>query len=141
MALELVPITTMSVKLRSDIITIAGGALGTRVIAEVEEATLAGDRLNGTMLGQAAADWLTLGPDGSYGTLDVRAAFRTDDGDDLYITYGGKIDLASQHAVSAPLFETGAESLMWLNRIQAVGDGAMNADGLLVYELYEVRQV
>ena len=40
----------------------------------------------------------------------------------------------------APRFETCDERYLWLNRIQAVGKGTLQEDGLsLYYEWYEVR--
>lgn len=118
--------------------TIKGGAIGTRVVAEVATVELTGDRINASLCSPAAADWLTVSPDNSFGTLDVRVTLRTDDGEIVHIEYSGRIDFATGTAVSAPLFQTGAEQHAWLNRIQAIGIGR-NSPEQLVYELFEVR--
>ena len=116
---------------------IKGGPVGTRIVAEVDTIDIEGPRLVATMAGKSAADWLTVGPDGSYGTLDVRATLRTDDDAVIYVEYSGRIDLTNGQVVSAPLFQTGAEQYDWLNRMQAVGVG-QNTPESLIYELYEV---
>jgi len=134
---ELVHFATMTVKLGEQFV-IKGGPVGTRIVAEVNSVDVAGDRLNASMVGKSAADWLTVGPDGSYGTLDVRMTLQTHDDALIYVEYSGRIDLTTGKAVSAPLFQTGAENYDWLNRMQAVADG-QNTPENLIYELYEVR--
>lgn len=111
--------------------------MGTRIVAEVDTIEVKGPKIDASMTGKSAADWLTVGPDGSYGTLDVRATLRTDDDALIYMEYSGRIDLTDGSVVSAPLFQTGAEEYDWLNRMQAVGVG-QNSPEQLVYELYEV---
>lgn len=133
---ELVHFATMTVKLGEQLV-VPGGPVGTRIVAEVDTIEVAGPKLNATMAGKSAADWLTVGPDGSYGTLDVRATLRTDDDALIYMEYSGRIDLTNGSVVSAPLFQTGAEQYDWLNRMQSVGVG-QNSPESLVYELYEV---
>ena len=140
MSLELVHFATMTVDLSPDVLVIPSGPLGTRVVAEVDKVVVTGDKLNATMAGKSAADWLTIGPDGTYGTLDVRLTLKTDDDALIYVEYSGRIDLATNRVVSAPLFQTGDERYDWLNRIQAVADGTNNTETHeLVYELYEAR--
>ena len=116
---------------------IKGGPVGTRIVAEVDTIEMTGENLTASMVGKSAADWLTVGPDGSYGTLDVRATMQTDDDELIYVEYSGRIDLTTGAVVSAPLFQTGAEKYDWLNRMQAVGIG-QNSPESLVYELYSV---
>lgn len=136
---ELVHVGTMKATLGEQMV-IADGPMGTRVVAEVDALTIEGDRINATMAGKSAADWLTLGTDGSYGTLDVRATLRTDDGALVYTEYGGKIDLGAGRVISAPTFQTGAEAYAWMNTVQFIGDGTHDREtNVLTYELYEVR--
>ncbi len=132
----LVHFATMTVTLGENLM-IKGGPLGTRIVAEVDTIEVTGDRLTASMAGKSAADWLTMGPDGSYGTLAVRATIRTDDDELIYMDYSGRINLTDGSVVSAPLFQTGSEKYDWLNRMQAVGVGQNGPDSL-VYELYEV---
>ena len=114
---------TMTVTLGESFV-IKGGPVGTRIVAEVDTVELTGPKVTASMVGKSAADWLTVGPDGSYGTLDVRATLKTD-------------NLTTGAVVSAPLFQTGAEKYDWMNRMQAVGVGQNGPDSL-VYEMYEV---
>ena len=133
---ELVHFATMTVTLGEQFV-VKGGPVGTRIIAEVDTIELTGDRVTASMVGKSAADWLTVSGDGSYGTLDVRATLKTDDDEIVYVEYMGRIDLTNGKAMSAPLFQTGAEQYDWLNRMQAVAVG-QNSPESLVYELYEL---
>jgi len=134
---SLVHFATMTATLGESFV-VKGGPVGTRIIAEVETIEVVGERLNASMVGKSAADWLTIGQDRSYGTLDVRATLKTDDGEIVFIEYKGRIDMATGKIQTAPLFQTGAEQYDWLNRMQAVGVG-QNSPEKLVYELYEVN--
>jgi hypothetical protein len=68
---------------------------------------------------------------------------QTDDGATLLVTYRGRLLLDTGDIYSAPLFETGDERYQWLNRIQAVGKGRIEADDdgaqTVVYEVFELR--
>ena len=114
-----------------------------RVIAECRTFDVVGDRINGHLKGNAAADWLTLDGRGQ-GTLDVRLLVETDDGALVFVSYRGRLDLSggpgAAPSYAAPLFDTGDERYMWINGIQAVAKGQLSDDGsTLVYEVYEVR--
>ncbi len=139
---ELVHVGTIDVQLGSDQFVVLNGPKGTRVVAEVDAVEVTGDRLNARMVGTSAADWLTLGPDGSYGTVDVRVTLQTDDEVVIYAEYGGKIDLTTGRVITTPLFQCGDERYDWLNRSQFIADGTVDqAANTLTYELYEVRPV
>jgi len=104
-----------------------------------------GDRLRAEMAGGAVADWALIGLEGT-GTLDVRAALRTDDGAIIFTQYNGKVNADLSQGLQLPLtvyvaprFETCDEHYAWLNRIQAVGKGTVHEDLSLDYEWYEVR--
>jgi hypothetical protein len=138
MTIELVPLTTATITLAEPMV-LPHTPSGTRVIVEVEDAALEGERLSGKLKGHAAADWLTMAADG-IGTLDVRATFETHDGALVFCTYRGRSDFGTpgNPIYTAPLFDTGDERYTWLNRIQAVSKGMV--DGLtLTYEIYELR--
>ena len=93
------------------------------------------------MVGSAAADWLLVGPEGTT-TLDVRFAFKTEDGATIFVQYHGRSDASQGFGAPvyvAPRFETCDERYLWLNRIQAVGKGILNEDLSLDYEWYEAR--
>lgn len=118
---------------------------GTRRILEVVSLQLAGERLVATMKGRAAADWLTLSPDGLIGTLDVRCTLETDDGALIFMQYAGRARIAnSSEAVHriyvAPRFDTGDERYTWLNYIQAVGKAVQPPGSKsLHYTFYEIE--
>jgi hypothetical protein len=139
MALELIPLGTMTAELRKPLL-LRGTPVGDRLIYEVESGQIEGERLRGKLKGQSAADWLVASPDGT-GTLDVRALVETDDGALVFLHYTGRVDLtagAAAHLYSTPQFETGDDRYRWLNKIQAVGKGTMRGT-TLTYELYELR--
>jgi len=139
MALELIPLGTMTAELRKPLV-LRGTPVGDRLIYEVESGQIEGERLRGKLKGQSAADWLVASPDGT-GTLDVRALVETDDGALVFLHYTGRVDLtagAGAHLYSTPQFETGDDRYRWLNKIQAVGKGTMRGT-TLTYELYELR--
>ena len=81
MPLELIPLCTATVTL-AETVTISSSL----VIGEVTGARLEGERLSGSLRGNASADWLTVSPEG-YGTLDVKLTFETDDGALVHATY------------------------------------------------------
>jgi hypothetical protein len=139
MTLELVPLCTIVLELGEPLI-LANTPAGTRVIVEVRDFRVDGDRLRGRMKGSAAADWLTIGPDGT-GTLDVRATMETDDGAVVFVYYQGRRDFSQgleAPIYTAPKFDAGDERYAWLNKIQAVAKGTVEGT-TLTYEVCELR--
>ena len=59
MALDLLPLCSVDVTLASPIV-VGNGPSGLRLVYEVETLKVTGDRLRGTLKGQAAADWYEL---------------------------------------------------------------------------------
>lgn len=108
MAVELVPLATVRIRLRFGQ-PIPKGPAGTRVVVDVLEGRVEGERLKGALEGPGG-DWFLVGPDGT-GTLDVRAQIRTDDGALIHVHYVGRTD--GREAANgapiyvAPMFETG----------------------------------
>jgi hypothetical protein len=141
MAIELVPLCTLRLQTRPPI-AIGTGPAGTRLVSEVANGEVLGDRLRGQMEG-IAGDWLLIGPEGT-GTIDVRGTLRTNDGASIFVQYNGRLDGSRgwqfpMTVYVAPRFETGDERYAWLNRIQAVGKGTINEDLSVDYEWHEVR--
>ncbi len=137
--LTLVPLATMVAELRPPRV-LPNTPAGTRMIYEVVSGSISGERLNAKLVGDAAADWLLVGPDGT-GTLDVRSLVQTDDGALVFLQYHGRVDLsagADAPLFSTPRFETGDKRYSWLNKLQAVGKGSL-VGTTLTYELYELR--
>jgi hypothetical protein len=139
MALELVPLCSVDVTL-ADPVLVGEGPSGMRVIVEVADMTVSGERIRGKMKGTAAADWLTLV--GGIGTLDVRATMETDDGALIYCQYRGRADFRGGPGTAplyvAPLFETSDERYQWVNLVQGAGVGTLNGNDLH-YDWYELR--
>lgn len=108
------------------------GPLGSKVIAPITGGTFAGERVQGTIVANSGADWVSIGPNGEM-RLDVRFTMLTHDGASIYVSYNGV--LANGRALSAPLFETGDERYTWLNSVQGVGAGSASA-GSVDYEFY-----
>lgn len=143
MTMEFVPLCTMIVELEPTL-AVGTGPAGDRSIGGVRSVTVSGERLNATLAGPAAADWLVR--TGAIGIVDARLTLRTHDGALIYMTYGGRLDLsnpaAGLYAYVAPVFETGDARYAWLNAVQAAGKGklTMRADGGRIdYEFCEVR--
>jgi hypothetical protein len=132
MSLELVPLCTATVTL-ADAINVSPSML----VGEVTGLVMEG-RVNATLKGNAAADWLKISPEG-YGTLDVKATVETDDGAIIHMTYSGRLLFDTGDVYAAPLYHTGDERYLWMNRIQAVAKGHFPSPGTLIYEIYELR--
>ena len=136
-AAELVSMGTITVQLGQRI-EVGSGPKGTRLVVDVESIEVESDRVRASLAATDAADWLTLSEDGSIGCVDVRFTLKTDDGAYIYVEYAGRADMANGLIATAPTFQTGDERYAWLNKIQAVGAGALEGNGRLIYSLYEV---
>jgi hypothetical protein len=139
MPIELIPLCEADAVLAQPIV-IGEGPQGVRIVVEVEEATLTGDRINGRMKGRAAADWITVV--GKTGCVDVRLTIETDDAALIFVQYRGRLDLTNGAGTApiyvAPTFETSAPQYAWLNLVQAVGKGRLDGH-YLHYEWFEAK--
>jgi hypothetical protein len=113
--------------------------------------SFSGERLSGKVL-PGGGDWLFRRPDGVT-HLDVRAMLETSEGETIYMTYTGLLNMSD--AVQARLaagetiaahemyfrtavqFETAAPDLLWLNNIVAFGIGERRPTGPS-YEIFEL---
>ena len=140
MTIELVPLATMRFTLGVPLF-VPDTPRGTRVVVEVTDGAIDGERIHARQKGVAAADWLTLDA-GGLGTLDVRVIFETDDSALIYVTYSGRLDLSGGPGTApsyiAPLLDVGDTRYGWLAKIQAVGKRAIDGQNL-TYEAYELR--
>lgn len=117
--------------------------LGQRVVVGVTEGSLVGDRIAAAQRGDSAADWLTIGPDGT-AIPDVRMALKTEDGAFLYMEYRGRGDASAgidgSTMYTAITFETADPRYTWLNSSLFVGKGSIDiAAGIVSYDVYQVR--
>lgn len=137
---------------------VGAGPEGIRNILPVAEGVVEGPALNGRIMPSTGADWARVRPDGSF-ALDVRLVIEADNGDLIYVTYGGRIAAESEagqalaldfakedprHGADQyyfrinPMFETGSETYAWMNKIIAVGTGMTGAGGVS-YRVYKVK--
>lgn len=115
---------------------------GARLNVDVLAARVEGPGFKASLLGLAAADWVTVAPDGKTGALDVRATLKTDDGAVIYSEYRGRVRFSPDglnRVFTSPRFETGDERYAWLNGVQCIGKGLSNQhERWLRYRLYAV---
>lgn len=115
---------------------------GARLNVDVLDARIEGERFNASLLGSAAADWVTAAPDIRTGALDVRATLKTDDGAIVYTEYRGRVRFGPDglnEVFTSPRFETGDPRYFWLNGLQCIGKGVSNQhERWLRYRLYAV---
>ena len=140
---DLVALGHLSVSLEPPLV-LPNTPSGTRYIIGVKSARFEGERIKASLKGSSAGDWLSVGPDGVVGTLDVRVAFETDDGALIFSHCNGRVDMSAGSGVApiyaAPLYDTGDPRYAWLNKIQAVAKGVITPDlSQLEYEVFEVR--
>jgi hypothetical protein len=124
---------------------------GVRANYVIKEGVVTGERFNGELV-SGGGDWVLVGND-QVARLDVRATIRADDGELVFVTNTGRIDLSGGiaerllagerlapsdfYARSSPLFETGSEKYGWLNSIVTVALNGL-APEHVDYEIYEV---
>ena len=124
---------------------------GMRSIFSVTGGTLEGPKIKGVVL-PGGGDWPIRRPDGAV-VLDVRIAFRTDDGHIIYAYYRGLstiqmdmlgrilmgevVDPSEYYFRTTPVFETASEKYGWLNRVVAVGIGQVLPAGV-AYKVYAI---
>ena len=133
---RLVPLCQVDLRLSPSLV-VGAGPSGHRLVVAIDSMDIHGDRLNATLAGPSAADWLTIV--GTTATIDVRATVLTHDGALVYIQYHGRSDTTNGFG-SAPVFvaanfETGDARYRWLNSVQAVGRGELST---LRYDWYEL---
>ncbi|GAA1689360.1 DUF3237 domain-containing protein [Fodinicola feengrottensis] len=141
-AVQLVPLFVGAWRL-AEYRTLGTTPAGTRVIIEIPEGRIEGDRVNGRVVGGTTADWFLIGPDGT-GTIDFRGTLETDDGATIYMYGSGRCDMRGGIGnagvlYGAPRFETSHSRYTWLNRVQAVFRGALAGDGMFYDEYFELR--
>jgi hypothetical protein len=133
-------------------VDIGAGPFGHRLIFEVTEGEVVGERLNGTIL-PGGGEWFLAGADG-FGRVDVRLQMTTDDGANIYFQYHGILEIneASMAAIGTgagtdfedqyfrinPRLETGDPRYAWVNQTVFVGKGHLLPGLLVEYDVYRV---
>lgn len=140
MAIELVPLGHLTFHIGEQTV-LRSSPSGMRVIADLSAVEWTGERVRGKLKGVAAADWLTIGADGT-ATLDLRFTLVTDDGAFLYVHGPGRSDASrgpgSAPSYFVPIVETDDERHAWLNKAQLIAKGLL-AGGTATFEVFEVR--
>ena len=135
--MELLPFGRMSAPL-APVEFVGKTPRGHRLVGPIIAARLEGPYVNATQRGTSAADWLLIAPDGVT-LIDVRIAWRTDDGAFLYLTYRGRTDwsggVGSAPVYSAMRFDTDDKRYHWLTTRIVVGKGQLHPDRG-AYELF-----
>lgn len=139
MELELVPLCKAVIPV-SEAIVLENPPTGTLMIGELCDSRWEGERFRARQRGRAAADWLSVAPDGT-ATVDVRLTLETDDGALVFVEYKGRSHLDTGVAYSAPIFRTGDPRYLWMNRIQAVAKGFWDGAAMIMTYpmIYELR--
>ncbi len=128
------------------------GPFGRRMIFEVTEGVIEGERLNG-IIHSGGGEYFLAGADG-FGRIDVRFHLTTNDGAHIYVQNPGILELnetvmaaigagagtdfEDQYFRTAPRLETGDERYAWVNQTVFVGKGHALPGLLIEYDLYRV---
>lgn len=102
-------------------------SLGELTIFPVIGGTFEGERVRGRVLA-GGADWVTTGADGVL-RLELRITLQTDDGALIDMTFTGIRDDANGYFRTLPRFQTASPRYAFLNRLLAVGTGAIGPEG------------
>jgi hypothetical protein len=122
-------------------ILIAGAPEGTRVIIHLTGGKFEGPQLKGDVL-PGGGDWFLVRPDG-VGVVDVRMVLKTNDGEHIYVTYGGRAKIGANGIPEtihiAPTFSTSTTGkYAWLNGLQTIGVGGV-VNGAVTYKINRVK--
>ncbi len=134
--MELEPLFDITAEIAPPIL-IADTPDGTRAIVHVTGGKFEGPRLKGTVLA-SGGDWFLMRPDG-VGVIDVRLVLKTDDGENIYMTYTGRGKMGATGLTgisTAPVFAASIKGkYAWLNGVQAFAEGETTPAGVK-YKLY-----
>jgi hypothetical protein len=132
-------------------VDVGPGPFGHRMVFEVTEGVVEGERLNGT-IGSGGGEWFLAGADG-FGRIDVRLQLTTNDGANIYFQYFGLLELneATMNAIGGggsdfedhyfrtnPRLETGDPRYAWVNQTMFIGKGHVLPGLLVEYDVYRV---
>jgi hypothetical protein len=132
----------------------AAQAVGPRVVIWDKDATFVGPKIRATQL-QPAGDWLIPQPDGSL-KLDIRATFKTDDGELLLweangVAMAGSKEQADRFAkgeqlgpndyylFETPRISTTSKKYEWLSQLQLVGKMTTLKNSHVGFDIFAVH--
>jgi hypothetical protein len=127
---------------------------GAVMIDYISNGEFDGPKMKGRVL-PGGGDWPAVSNDGAHSMqINARAAWETEDGAKLYVRYEGflvlprqagkgfvditTVDPSDYYFRTTPIFRTGDERYLWLNKIVCVGIGRF-APGGLGYRIFQVR--
>ena len=135
-----------------DPLTLPDAPLGTRLILYAKGGSFSGPGLQGEVL-PGGGDWVLDRRDG-VAQLDIRFTLRSGDGQLIYMSCDGILDMPPQirqrirkgedvdpseyYFRTSPVFQTGSEKYSRLNRLVAVGVGRRTATGM-VTDIFEIK--
>ncbi len=128
--------------------------MGQRLVVNCTGGSAHGPKINGTVV-PPVGDWLIPLGEGLL-RLDVRGTIKTDDGEFIFVEYGGVISFSKEvfdrllkgevitakegYFMTAPKFNTSSKKYDWLNHIQAVGKmTSVQAGKNVKYDIFTVR--
>ena len=133
-------------------VDVGPGPFGHRMIFEVTEGEVVGERLSG-VVHSGGGEWFLAGADG-YGRIDVRFHMTTNDGANIYFQYfgvlelnetvmaaigaGAATDFEDQYFRTNPRLETGDPRYAWVNQTLFVGKGHALPGLLIEYDVYRL---
>ena len=113
---------------------------GKRTIYPVKDGFFEGPNLKGKVLPDGA-DWF-LQLNETSNKIDVRVTLQTNEGENIYVTYQGYLNLnadGSYYFRTTPYFETSYKKLAYLNHTVSVGVGTIVKLGETVsYKVYQI---
>ena len=113
---------------------------GKRTIYPVKDGFFEGPNLKGKVLPDGA-DWF-LQLNETSNKIDVRVTLQTNEGENIYVTYQGYLNLnadGSYYFRTTPYFETSSKKLAYLNHTVSVGVGTIVKLGETVsYKVYQI---
>jgi len=128
-----------------------GMPLGTRITGYITGGKVWGPKLNGILL-PVGADWSYVHTNGVL-EIDVRSMIEAENGDHIYMTYGGRMDLGTPEAAveyskgnmppilgiqTIPKLETNSETYDWANRVACFGIGCVDFTKDPIFIQYDV---
>jgi hypothetical protein len=140
--MELRPLATLVIQTDPNGLFMLGTtSVGKRIIQEFLTVRLEGERLSGTMVGRAGADWLTV-DDAGNATMDIRVLVETGDGAKVLVIVNGKANWGQQVGrgaiYSSVVLESGDEAYQWVNNLPLVSKGEVGEGGSVAHRIFEM---